>query len=61
MNISQNPVAPQDNIGYFSTLSELAFYVRKTSQAILGVGSQGVSIVMHDGIDVKQSGARQIN
>lgn len=46
MNISSSIVAPQDQVGYYSTLSDLAIYVRKMSQTILGDYTlPGVSII----------------
>lgn len=51
LNIAKNVVAPQDQPGFFANLQQLAFYVGRMSQQIVGGSYQGVSIV-HTGSQI---------
>lgn len=66
MNISSAIVAPQDQIGYYKNIFELASYVRRYSQMILGGQAPGVSIApngmnvtVDDGSTPQQAGQIQ--
>jgi hypothetical protein len=50
MSISSGPVAPQDNVGYYANLQELAQYIREVSQTIMGGDKYpGVGIALQKG------------
>ena len=50
MSLSSNLVAPQDQIGYYSNLQELALYLRRVSQDIVKTANYpGVSIAINGG------------
>ena len=50
MNLSSNLVAPQDQIGYYSNLQQLALYLRRISQDIVKTANYpGVSIAINGG------------
>lgn len=48
-NVNQQIIAPQDLPGFFGSVQELAYYVRRISQDIVGNNYQGLSIVDYDG------------
>lgn len=47
-DISDNLVAPQDQVGFFNNLEQLATYIRRKSQEIIGTNYPGVSILLHN-------------
>jgi hypothetical protein len=65
LNISKQVVAPQDQHSFHGNLQQLAHFVARMSQQIVGGNYQGVSIVFQNGqiniADGPQSGAGQIS
>ena len=46
VNITSNIVAPQDQVGYYSTLGQFATYIYRMSKLFMGANYQGVSIIL---------------